>query len=367
MAAGAVLPVVGGLVFVWLFAAANPLIERMLPRLATPELQPGRVVFWAVVLLAVWGVLRPRVLRRPRPVPESADDLKLPGVTPGSIILSLVVFNAVFALQNALDVAFLWSGANLPAGMTHAEYAHRGAYPLVATAVLAGLFVVVFLRPGSPTGSSPLARRLVALWVAQNLLLVASTVLRTLAYVEAYSLTTLRVAALLWMGLVAVGLSLVFYRLLRGRTTSWLINANALSLGLVLCLCSLVDLGAVAAAWNVRHAREAGGAGAPLDVCYLERLGDAGLVSLAELEATPLAPELRRRVQGVRERGQAALSERQSDWRSWTWRGARRLARVEALTHSRPPLPPGFVWGCAPPIAAPRPAAPLTTPAQPRT
>ena len=34
------------------------------------------------------------------------------------------------------------------------------------------------------------------LWIAQNLLLVASTMLRTLDYVEAYSLTELRIAAL---------------------------------------------------------------------------------------------------------------------------------------------------------------------------
>jgi hypothetical protein len=364
LAAGAVLPVLGGLVFLWLFAAANPLIERMLPAFALPRLEFARVGFWAVVFLAVWGVLRPRFLRRPRALPEARGDLLLPGVTTGSITLSLAVFNAVFALQNGLDLAFLWSGAELPDGMSHAEYAHRGAYPLIGTALLAGLFVVVFLRPGSPTASSPLVRRLVLLWVAQNLLLVASTMFRTLAYVDAYSLTTLRIAALLWMGLVAVGLGLICWRLVRGRPASWLIDANVLAALGVLTVCSIVDLSATAAAWNVRHAREVGGRGAPLDVCYLERLDDAALVSLAEVEQRSLPPDLRMRVRLVRERSMASLASRQAHWRSWTFRGARRLARARALTRNAQALPIPYGWSCAGPLT-PRPTAPLTRPVQP--
>ncbi|WP_374468460.1 DUF4153 domain-containing protein [Phenylobacterium sp.] len=361
-ALGALLPVGGGLLFLWLFAEANPLVARLLPKLALPELEPWRLVVWSIVLLAVWGVLRPRFLRRPRTAPDSAEDLALPGVTPGSITLSLAVFNAVFALQNGLDLAFLWSGAPLPEGMSHAEYAHRGAYPLIATALLAGLFVVVFLRPGSPTASSRTVRRLVVLWVAQNLLLVASTVLRTLEYVEAYSLTTLRLAALLWMGLVAMGLALICWRLLRAKSAGWLIDANVLLGGLLLAACSLVDLSAVAAAWNVRHARDVGGRGAPLDVCYLSGLGDAGVVALAELETRAGPEDLRRRARAAMEIPLDALHRRQRDWRTWSWRSMRRLARVQALGAASTPPAPG--WSCA---GGPRPAAPLTAPAQPRT
>jgi hypothetical protein len=171
----------------------------------------------------------------------------------------------------------------------------------------------------------------VALWILQNLLLVASSILRTLDYVEAYNLTVLRIAALVWMGLVAVGLMLICWRLLAGRSAAWLVNANALALGIVLAASSVVDFGAVAAAWNVRHAREAGGEGAALDVCYLERLGPAALVSLAELEQRSLPPELRARVAGVREGVQMRLEGGQTDWREWTFRGQRRLDKARSL------------------------------------
>ena len=52
-----------------------------------------------------------------------------------------------------MDFVYLWGGKTLPDGMSYAEYAHRGAYPLIATALLAGAFVLVALRPGSETES----------------------------------------------------------------------------------------------------------------------------------------------------------------------------------------------------------------------
>jgi hypothetical protein len=160
--------------------------------------------------------------------------------------------------------------------------------------------VLVVLKPGSETARRPLIRRLVVLWIAQNLFLVASTALRTLDYVEVYSLTRMRIAALIWMGLVATGLVLICWRLLRAKSGAWLINANALATLAVLAAVSVVDLGAVSAAWNVRHAEEVGGAGAELDLCYLGSLGQASLVPLAELERRPIPEELRVRVAIVR-------------------------------------------------------------------
>jgi hypothetical protein len=274
----------------------------------------------------------------------------------------------VFALQNGLDIAFLWSGAPLPKGVTLADYAHRGAYPLIVTALLAGLFVLVFLRPGSQTAGRRWPRILVTAWVAQNLLLVASTALRTLDYIGAYSLTRLRIAALAWMALVAVGLALICWRLLRARSASWLINANVLAAGLVLTACTAVDLGSVAAAWNVHHAREAGGGGEPLDLCYMHQLGGSAVVSLAELEQRPLPVEFRQRVDAVREASIDHLLASRVTWRGWTWRDTRRLARVRALAGALPP----HRWDgrprdyCGAPLPMPPPAQ-LTAPPQPGT
>ena len=329
-----VVPAIGSAIFLALFAQANPLIEQALARIDL-RLEPSvetvvRMIFWSTIFLAAWSLFRPTRFALGRIPPLADPGLALPGLSLASVTVSLIAFNAIFALQNGLDLVFLWSGAALPEGMTLAEYAHRGAYPLIATALLAGLFVLAALRPSSATAASRPVRILVTLWIAQNLLLVASTMLRTFDYIEAYSLTRLRIAALVWMGLVAVGLALICYRLLRGKSGAWLINANMLAALLVLASSTTVDLGRMAAAWNVRHAREAGGRGAALDLCYLNNLGSSALLPLIELESRHIPAELRERVGWVRSRIMEALAHQQADWHGWTWRGAQRLEAAEA-------------------------------------
>ncbi|MBO9707871.1 MAG: DUF4173 domain-containing protein [Caulobacter sp.] len=334
------LPLAGGALFLTLFAAANPVIAQVLSNLHLPRISEEailRAVLWLIALTGVWGVLRPR-RRRALPAIARRRSPAGPPVPAASVTLSLLVFNLLFLMQNGLDAAILWGGAGLPEGVTLAQYAHRGAYPLIATALLAGLFVLLFLDPRSPLARDRLVRWLVVAWVAQNLFLVASSILRTVDYVETYSLTRLRIAALAWMVLVGLGLVLVCWRMLRGRSGAWLINANALAAVVVLTLGCTIDLGSVAAAWNVRHAQEIDGQGAALDLGYLRALDDSALVSLAELERRAV-PELADRATYVRELGEARLRERQSDWRTWTWRGARRLARLDAFRSQQPVRP----------------------------
>jgi len=345
------MPLIGGGVFLAMFASVNPLIANVFAAvtLPSPVSWIPRLFFAGLVFFAVWPSLRthPRItgLGIGAPSFEGA----LPAVPLATIILSLITFNAVFALQNALDLIFLWSGAPLPGTITMADYAHRGAYALIATALLAGLFVLTMLSPRGAASKSVTARLLVTLWVAQNLLLVASSILRTLDYIRAYSLTTLRISALAWMVLVGLGLVLILWRMLAGKSTAWLLNTNAFAAGAVLILGCAVDPGAIAANWNVRHAREAGGPGLPIDLCYLHLQGASALLPLIELEGRAPGPEFKDRVRAVREDVLRLTELGQSDWHSWTWRNARRLEAAKAALGDKPATarPAEFGRDCA--------------------
>jgi hypothetical protein len=229
-----------------------------------------------------------------------------------------------------MDSAFLWGGVKLPGDMTLADYAHRGAYPLLVTALLAALFVLIALRPGSSTAQNPLVRNLVMVWIGQNLFLVGSAALRTWDYVESYDLTRFRIAALLWMALVAAGLVLVLVRMLRNKNAAWLINANLATTGAMLLGLCFVDTGEVAARWNVTHAREIDGTGAKLDLCYLQELGASALVPLAELEKSQGNSDLGKQAAALRWQAQDQLvwDHKQGEW---TLLGQRRLAEVARL------------------------------------
>jgi Domain of unknown function (DUF4173) len=147
--------------------------------------------------------------------------------------------------------------------------------------------------------------------------------------VEAYSLTVLRIAALLWMGLVALGLILVLWRMLAGKSAAWLINANLAAAGLLLTAMCFIDPGAIAAQWNLRHAREVDGNGATLDLCYLSGLGGSALLPLIAAEQQQLPADLAQRVHNTRLKVHFRLMA-DVEQGGWDWLSARRLAEAKS-------------------------------------
>jgi hypothetical protein len=201
--------------------------------------------------------------------------------------------------------------------MTHAEYAHRGAYPLVVTALLAAGFVLIAMRPGGPAEQSRLIRPLVLLWTAQNVLLVISSIFRLDLYVAAYSLTYLRLAALIWMVLVATGLVLMFIQIVRRKSNSWLLAANAISLSLVLYACCFLNAPPLIAAYNISHCSYISGKGPPLDLQYLRRLGPAALPVVEQrLRTIPIFQTWL-----IKLREEENIDQfTPTNWRAWTFR-----------------------------------------------
>ena len=230
---------------------------------------------------------------------------------------ALLLFNAVFAVQTLSDLAYLWGGVALPSGMSHAEYAHRGAYPLLATAILAAIFLVWATRPRGPAELSPLVARLVMAWVAQNLVLLASSVMRLDLYVDAYALTYWRVAAFVWMGLVAAGFVLVVARALTGRSLGWLVSANVAVLVATLYAVSFNDWADTIARHNLGNINVS----IRPDLRYVERLGPAALPAIVahrratgpgafDREVAQVEQYLRLRVEPVAWRGSTRRKSR---------------------------------------------------------
>ncbi len=310
-------PLGGALVLATLLIDANPVLERFVVALFAVEIDvldlAQRGLFWLGIGLMLWPLLEaPEAGEAPRPLPV----LALPGfgLNPGSVLRALVVFNAMLAVQSVMDMSILLGGAALPDGMTHAQYAHRGAYPLLATAMLAGAFALA-ARPflGEHRALTPLT----LLWLAQNVALGLSAMLRLKLYVEAYGLTYLRLHAGIWMGLVVAGLALTAWQILRARSNGWLM-VRAAGLGLVtLYVCAFVNFAAIIAGTNLQM--KADGWTRPLDHAYLCGLGPTAHKAIAQkLAAYPDLPGYR-----TLQLCMVADFRESIDWREWGFRSAR--------------------------------------------
>lgn len=347
-----IMPLTLGAVFLALFGAANPVIDYWLSLIDLLKLldliQLARIAFWLFVVAGVWAFLRPRLPHLPRLVrriPRAAsagigvqadkaatvEDILF---GKAAIFRALIVFNLLFALQTALDTAYLWGGAALPDGLSYASYAHRGAYPLVVTALLAAGFVLAALRPGSETSADPLIRRLVYAWVAQNIMLVISSILRLDLYIGIYALTYWRVAAFVWMGLVASGLALIIARIALGKSNEWLLSANLLTLSLTLYAACFINFAATIANYNVDHSLEMTGQGISLDAWYLRSLGPGAFPALDRFfehqgkTAAANDPVLRQ-LAGLRGSDEGWYRILQQNWRSWSFRDWRLLRYLD--------------------------------------
>jgi hypothetical protein len=338
------LPLGLGCVFLALFSAANPVVEGWLdeidfrPLLALMDI--SRVAFWLFLVAVVWpfvlfrrrksggaDIVSPRSAAAAVERPESGGFRSI-FFGEIAILRSLVLFNAMFAVQTALDVEILWRGRGLPAGISFAGYAHRGAYPLMVTGLLAGAFVVLAMRPGASVRRSASIRALVYLWTAQNIALAVSSLHRLELYVQAYSLTYWRVAAFVWMGLVAAGLVLILVQISTRRSNGWLLSAITSAAVLALYVCALVNFDFVIADYNIRHSGQVSAESAPLDYNYMESLGPGAIPALDAALATPEFRSISRDLRRIRADLIEIEAARLTDWRAWTardWRLSRYL------------------------------------------
>jgi hypothetical protein len=339
------IPAILGAIFIGIFAWANPIISNWFSGLGDwlwarieeiPDLlNPLRILFWLISAAFVWALLRGRATRRARtkgayPSPLAPVETPSTEIAADLVVRCLIVFNVIFAVENLLDLTYLWGHHAMPTGTEYKQYVRRGAYPLVAAALMAGAFVLVTFRPGSVSEKSRLARRLVYVWIGQTILLTISAASRLVRYIDLTELTRLRVASAIWFVLVAIGLAYVIWRIMGRRDNRWLINVNALTALVILYPCCFVNFDGMIANFNAAHCSEAGGDGSRLDIEYFEELGPTSVAALDSVrDRITFAPK-REQAQEISDRLHAQLDSELADWRGWTWR---RQRTAEAAQH----------------------------------
>lgn len=281
------MPVVVGGVFLVLLTTANPLLEQFLQRVTRfefiSEIDVFRLVFWSAFACVLWPYLNLShawvggIPTRKKPMQVQAPRCAAL-INVNSVRNSLLLFNGLFLIQTIMDLGVLTGGVALPDGMTYAEYAHRGAYPLVATAILAGVFAII---TRSMVQGDRILKKLMYLWLGQNLFLVVTAAFRLSLYVEVYNLTYLRIAAFIWMGLVFVGISLILFQIAHAKSIGWLVRANLLPLSATLYLCCFFNFAWVIADYNLTSK-------APphqIDTYYICELGGFAMPAIRAFEA----------------------------------------------------------------------------------
>ncbi|WP_390911376.1 DUF4153 domain-containing protein [Pseudosulfitobacter sp. SM2401] len=318
-------PVALGVVFFALFAGANPVLgtwaETLIPK-SLPEPDVARMFFWGFIAFISWPCLILfRLRERMRSTRQIVRNQRSYAVLNAqSILRSLVIFNLMFAAQTLMDMYFLYGVGDLPEGMTYASYAHRGAYPLLATALLAGLFALIS-RPFAK--DAPMVRLLLLLWVAQTLALVVASLIRMDLYITSYGLTHWRIAAVIWMGLVGTGLGVVWLQIWKDKANGWMLLRVGLLGSAVLYACAFTSFDRMIARYNLTH-------DVTQDRTYLCQLDEAAFPEIQRLTGKSALDYCY-----YHYRNPTYSAFEPQDWREWgfrNWRVRRSLASMTSET-----------------------------------
>jgi Domain of unknown function (DUF4173) len=339
------LPLAAGAVFLCLLAVSNPVIEDALYVLQginimwlwnqiTSVVSLWSLFIFASVAMLLWPAVKKSAMLQRVNLWQDGDS---PGwyltfFKPSAVISTLILLNVLFAVQNLLDLKYVWLTGELPLGFSQVEYVRRGAYSLIVTVLLAAVFVVFALRKDSLAANNKYVRLLVYAWIAQNMVLVASSAQRTMTYINDTGWTELRVSALLWMGLVCFGLAAVVWRVWKNLRTIWLVNANFAAAAVLLAGCCVFNLQGFVAERNVDKA--IADPAFRTDYDYMEKLGPNALPAVLRLKRDLLElndnskadigswSEKLWRVGSVIGTHTMFHDHNQNDWRSWTLRHA---------------------------------------------
>lgn len=327
-----VVPVLRGLliaipilvVFVTLFASADPIFGRTVEDLVGLDLDlgdlTGRVVLAAAIAWFATGAVAMTASNPPLPAAPSPSDVAPWRLGPTEAVTILVLVNAVFAGFVALQAAYLFGGLDTmqAIGLSYADYARRGFFELVAVAVLAvGLAVAIDRltrsRAPSAVGGGVLLMTLTGA-------VLVSSAFRMRLYQEAYGWTELRLYVLAAIVVLAVVLVAMVIGLL-ANGVRWIAHVTVVA-GLLVGI-ALNVIGPVRFVTDQNVARlvepslvpRYGTAG--LDELYLASLGDDAVPGL--LRALPLLEgeraeylrfDLRLRLRDLRE-------PRLEAWQAW--------------------------------------------------
>lgn len=243
-------------VFAGVFALANPVVAHGLGVAWTAVTSvvgipsPVRIVVWVVALISATSLLRPacRLATGTEAAPEIGD------ATSTRLLVArnaLGAVNVLFLLYNALDAAYLWTGAP-PAGMHTQQYAHQGAFWLtVALVMLTGVVGVMFKGPLAHDARAKLSRTLAYVWMGQGLVLALGTYRRIAIHIGNSGLSDLRIVGILGTTLVVAGVVAVALKLRRRHTFRWLVRRQLDAFAVTLVLYTVFPTHLVAAQVNV--------------------------------------------------------------------------------------------------------------------
>lgn len=275
-------------VFVFLYRKANPVFKEFTDNINLDFISTRWLAFTFLGFLLMYGFFFirhiPGLFKKDTTEPANLNrntvlakenmflGFKMDAFTEGVIVMVFLgILNLILLLLNVLDISFLTNGSNLPTDVTYSDYVHRGVGTLIVSVIFVILIVMYFFRGAlNFYEKSSSVRLLTTIWLAQNVIMLASTAYRNAIYISEYSLTYRRIGVYVWLLLTAVGIISTIYKVSGKRSAWYLIRTNGWAFFTAILLLGTVNWDVMIARYNSRDVNN-------VDYEYLMRMNNNAL------------------------------------------------------------------------------------------
>ncbi len=184
-----------------------------------------------------------------------------------SAFLLFVILNLLLLFLNITDIHYLFLKGELPKGITYSDYVHSGVEAVIMSIILAIMMIAFYFRGHINFGSkSKHIKALTYIWIVQNIGLIVMAAVKNQLYIDAYSLTYLRIGVYYYLAFSIIGLILTFYKIYFKKDTWFLFRSNSFVFYWVLILSCLFNWNIIVTRYNLKNSQE-------IDYSYLNTLG----------------------------------------------------------------------------------------------
>jgi len=171
-----------------------------------------------------------------------------------SSLILLILVNILLFIVNIIDVKWVWFGFEYSKEFDLKQFVHEGTYLLIISILLSIIIMLYYFRRNLnfyPKNS--IIQKLSYIWIAQNIILVVSVIIRNLHYITYFGLAYKRIGVFIFLIAVIYGLFTLYVKIKYKKSFYYLLRTNSLAVFIILVVSGLLNWDIIIAKHNLNH------------------------------------------------------------------------------------------------------------------
>lgn len=167
-------------------------------------------------------------------------------------LLTIILVNSLLLIVNIIDITWIWFDFEYTSDINLSDFVHKGTYLLVFSILLSIGIMLYFFRRNLNFYPKKESLQIVSyIWIAQNVILLISVLIRNLHYINYYGLAYKRIGLFFFLVLVLIFLASLIIKIRDRKTTFYLFRFNSITLYIGFVLFAVPDWDIIIAKYNL--------------------------------------------------------------------------------------------------------------------